>query len=76
MARNITTPTQEAVGSWINNVRRLGVYLKWLFSIVNKDNKHAKFPWGEQIKSASIAYYEEHNRRVRETIPENNPDGL
>lgn len=33
VARNITTPTQ-AVGSWIDNVRRLGMYLKWLFSIV------------------------------------------
>jgi hypothetical protein len=70
MARSITTPTR-AVGSWINNVRRLSMYLRWLFSIVNKDNSYltVKVPRGEQIKAASIASYEEHNRRVRETIP-------
>jgi hypothetical protein len=72
MARSITTPTR-AVGSWINNVRRISMYLRWLFSIVNKDNSYLteKVPRGEQNKAASIASYEEHNRRVRETIPPN-----
>jgi Sulfotransferase domain len=72
MARSITQPTR-AVGSWINNVRRLSVYFRWLFSIVNNDNSYIResVARGEQIKPAAIASYEEHNRRVREIIPPN-----
>jgi hypothetical protein len=74
LAHTITEPTRR-FGTIISNVKRINVYLKWLFSMVNKDNIYLtpQSPTPTQNKRAAIASYEAHNRRVREVIP---PDQL
>eukprot|EP00568_Trieres_chinensis_P014428 CAMPEP_0183322228 /NCGR_PEP_ID=MMETSP0160_2-20130417/71070_1 /TAXON_ID=2839 ORGANISM="Odontella Sinensis, Strain Grunow 1884" /NCGR_SAMPLE_ID=MMETSP0160_2 /ASSEMBLY_ACC=CAM_ASM_000250 /LENGTH=94 /DNA_ID=CAMNT_0025489333 /DNA_START=174 /DNA_END=454 /DNA_ORIENTATION=+ len=46
-------------------------YFRWLFSVVNRDNKYltAPYPLPDQSKKDAIGTYEAHNRRVREVIP-------
>ena len=59
-------------GQFISGVRRYSIYLRWLFATVNKDPMYlsAPYPLPNQQKEASIASYEEHNRKVRELIPQ------
>lgn len=56
---------------FLNNARQYSFYYRWLFAVVNKDEKFltASYPFPDQIKEKAIASYEEHNRRVRELIP-------
>jgi len=70
LTSSITEPTNLG-GLVFTNVRQYTHYLRWLFSVVNKDASYltAPFPLPPQNKEAAIASYEEHNRRVRETIP-------
>ena len=69
LTKSITVPVHYFV--FIPNVRQLGQYLRWLFAIVNHDNGYltAPTPLPNQNREAAIGSYEEHNRRVRETIP-------
>lgn len=69
LSKSIEQPTRY--GTWLSTVRKLGSYIRWLFSVVNKDNSFlsAPFPLPDQIKKSAIESYEEHNRRVREVIP-------
>jgi hypothetical protein len=54
-------------------VRIYSKYLRWVYSVVNKDTSYltSRIPSDENIKENAIATYEEHNRRVRELIPPN-----
>ncbi|GAX22412.1 hypothetical protein FisN_14Hh025 [Fistulifera solaris] len=70
LTKSITQPTH--LGAWFfTNVRQYSLYLRWLFSVVNKDDSYltAKLPLPDQNREAAIASYEEHNKRVRELIP-------
>jgi hypothetical protein len=74
LTKSITENTN--LGGYVfSNVRQYSYYLRWLFSVVNQDESYLTrpFPLPSQNKEAAIASYEEHNRRVRETIP---PDQL
>lgn len=69
MASSIAHPAK--VGSlFFTNINRIFLYLRWLFSVVNRDPKYltASFPLPAQSEEASIASYEEHNARVRAVI--------
>lgn len=70
LAKTITEPTRR-FGTIIGNVKRINMYLKWLFAMVNRDNIYLtpQSPTPIQNKQAAIASYEDHNRRVREYIP-------
>ena len=70
LAKTIVSPTR--VGSTVvTNVANYMNYLRWLFAVINKDNSFltTPFPLPDQHKEQAIASYEDHNRRVRETIP-------
>lgn len=69
MASSIAQPAK--VGSlFFTKINRIFLYLRWLFSVVNKDPKYltASFPLPAQSEEASIASYEAHNARVRAVI--------
>jgi len=70
LAKSITQPTRYA-GEVIGSVRNYSDYLRWLFAVINKDDSilTTPFPLPDQNKEQAIASYEEHNRKVRETIP-------
>ena len=70
LTKSIVQPTH--VGSFIRDVKQYSNYLRWLFSITNKDPSYLTVapPLPDQNKAASIAGYEEHNRRVRAIIPQ------
>jgi hypothetical protein len=70
LTKSITTPTQTG-GLFFSKVKQYSHYLRWLYAIVNQDNTYltSDFPFPDQNKAAAIASYEEHNRRVRATIP-------
>jgi Sulfotransferase domain len=70
LTRSITEPTNLG-GFFFSNVRRYSYYLRWLFSVVNKDDSYLTipFPLPHQNKQVAVASYEAHNRRVREIIP-------
>jgi hypothetical protein len=70
LTSSITEPTNLG-GVFFTGVRQYSQYLRWLYSVVNKDESYltVPFPLPPQNKQASIASYEEHNRRVRATIP-------
>jgi len=70
LTKSITQPAHLG-GLVFTNVRQYTYYLKWLFAVVNKDDKFltASNPLPPQNKEAAIASYEEHNRKVRELIP-------
>lgn len=65
------TETTNLGGFFFSNVRRYSHYLRWLFSVVNKDDSYLTMPYPlpHQNRQAAIASYEEHNRRVRQIIP-------
>lgn len=69
LTKTITQPARY--GTFLSRVRKLGYYLRWLFSIINKDDSYltVPFPLPNQKKEQAISSYEEHNRRVREVIP-------
>jgi Sulfotransferase domain len=69
LTKSITQPAR--FGNIVPAVRPIMIYLRWLFAIVNKDDSYLSLPYPlpEQVKGASIASYEEHNRKVRATIP-------
>jgi len=73
LTKSITQPTR--FGYFVPEVRNLGYYLRWLFSIINDDESYltVPFPLPNQNKKAAIASYESHNKRVREIVP---PDRL
>ena len=70
LAQSIVSPTR-AGSTVVTNVAKYMNYLRWLFAVINKDDAFltAPFPLPDQDKDRAIASYEEHNRRVRETIP-------
>lgn len=70
LTKTITQPTSHFL--WMSHVQNLDKYFRWLFAFVNKDSKYftADYPLPDQIKENAISSYEEHNRRVREVIPE------
>ena len=74
LTKSIAHPAKVG-GLLFTSVNRIFIYLRWLFSIVNKDPQYltAPFPLPNQQKGPAIASYEAHNARVRETI---NPDHL
>jgi Sulfotransferase domain len=65
------TETTNLGGFFFSNVRQYSYYLRWLFSVVNKDESYLTdpFPLPHQQKQAAIESYEEHNRSVREKVP-------
>lgn len=70
LTKSITQPAHLGSFFFTNAVQYMAYY-RWLFSIVNKDETYltSDFPFPNQNKEHAIASYEEHNRRVRETIP-------
>lgn len=71
LTRSITQPTQLGA-IFTSTGKQYSDYLRWLFSVVNKDDSYLSVPseeLPEQNKQAAIESYEEHNRRVRATIP-------
>jgi hypothetical protein len=70
LTRSITTPTAMG-GSFFSSVKQITMYLRWLYSVVNKDESYLwkPFPLPDQDKETAIASYEDHNRRVREKVP-------
>jgi Sulfotransferase domain len=71
MANAIVQPAKVG-GYFFTNVNRIFLYLRWLFSVINKDSKYLTFeslPLPDQIEAASIASYEEHNANVRARLP-------
>lgn len=70
LTQTITQPTQVG-GVFFKSVRQYSVYLRWLYSVVNKDETYlsAPFPLPPQHKETAIESYEEHNRRVHEAVP-------
>ena len=70
LTRSIAQPALLG-GLVFSNVKQYTYYLRWLFAIVNRDNKFltTPFPLPDQDKESSIASYEDHNRRVRHAIP-------
>mmetsp|Transcript_20010 Transcript_20010/g.25786 ORF Transcript_20010/g.25786 Transcript_20010/m.25786 type:complete len:355 (+) Transcript_20010:142-1206(+) len=71
LTQSITQPTHVG-GFAFDSVRQYSHYLRWLYSVVNKDEKFLSvpFPLPAQHKETAIESYEEHNRRVRELVPE------
>jgi len=71
MTHSISQPARVGTFFNLSHVRKIGYYLRWLFSFVNKDTKYLSepFPLSRQIKKKAIESYEEHNRRAREVIP-------
>lgn len=70
LSKTMTRPTSHFL--WMSHVKNLDKYFRWLFTLVNKDTKYftATYPLPDQIKDNAISSYEQHNRRVREVIPE------
>ena len=70
LTKSITQPTRVG-NAFFTNVKQYSDYLRWLFSVVNKDESYltVPFPLPDQNKEASIAEYEKHNANVRATIP-------
>lgn len=70
MTSSITQPAQYA-DALFAHARKLGYYMRWLFSVVNQDKKYLRHPYPlpDQIKASATASYEAHNQRVRDTIP-------
>ncbi|KAL7545840.1 hypothetical protein ACHAWF_009189 [Thalassiosira exigua] len=70
LTRSISKPAQYT--SFIfAHVKKLEHYMRWLFSVVNRDEKFlsSPFPLPPQDKVRAIESYERHNQRVRESIP-------
>jgi Sulfotransferase domain len=70
LTKSVTTHMHLG-GMLFPTLRQYSRYLRWMYSVVNNDTSYmtSTFPKDEQIKENVIAYYEEHNRRVREVIP-------
>jgi len=70
LTKTITQPTRYF--RWMSHADTINRYYRWLFSRINEDNSYlsAPLPLPDQNKERAIASYEEHNRRVREVIPE------
>ena len=70
LCKSISAPT-HIFGHFITGVRRYSIYLRWLFSLVNKDNSFltSSRPIMNQYKQAAIESYETHNARVRTLVP-------
>ena len=70
LSKTITQPTRY--WQFMSHVQQYNNYLRWLFSVVNRDKKYLNcdMPFPDQMKERAIASYEEHNRRVREMIPQ------
>eukprot|EP00561_Arcocellulus_cornucervis_P012758 CAMPEP_0185800750 /NCGR_PEP_ID=MMETSP1322-20130828/1050_1 /TAXON_ID=265543 /ORGANISM="Minutocellus polymorphus, Strain RCC2270" /LENGTH=361 /DNA_ID=CAMNT_0028496405 /DNA_START=47 /DNA_END=1132 /DNA_ORIENTATION=+ len=70
LSKTITQPTRY--WQFMAHVQQYNNYLRWLFSVVNRDTKYLNcdMPFPDQMKERAIASYEEHNRRVREMIPQ------
>jgi hypothetical protein len=70
LTKSIAQPAKVG-GLFFTSVNQVFIYLRWLFSVVNKDSQYltAPFPLPDQQKEKSIASYEAHNTRVRATIP-------
>ena len=70
LTKTITQPTHVG-GFAFDSVRQLSLYLRWLYSVVNKDDTYLThpFPLPDQNKEAAIQSYEEHNRQVRAMVP-------
>jgi hypothetical protein len=71
MTKSISTPANLG-GIFITGVQRYSIYLRWLFAVVNQDDTFltSSIPKINQNKEAAIGSYEEHNKRVRELIPQ------
>lgn len=69
LTRSISQPAR--FGVYFPSVRKIGIYIRWLFAVVNKDDSYLSvpFPLPGQIKRDAIASYEEHNRKVRAVVP-------
>ena len=57
LTKTITQPTQNF--AFLSHIRIIDKYLRWLFSVVNRDNKYlsAPHPLPDQIKTNAIASY-------------------
>jgi len=69
LTKSITQPAR--FGNFVPAVRPIMIYLRWLFTMVNKDTSYLSVPYPlpAQQKAPSMASYEAHNRKVRATIP-------
>lgn len=70
LTKTITQPTRYF--RWMHHADTINRYYRWLFSRINNDDSYlsAPLPLPDQNKERAIASYEEHNRRVREVIPQ------
>jgi hypothetical protein len=70
LTKSITTPTQTG-GMFFSKVRQYSHYLRWLYSVVNQDETFlsSSYPFPDQNKEMAIMSYEDHNAKVRATIP-------
>lgn len=70
LTKSITQPTHLG-GFFFQNVKQYSYYLRWLFSVVGRDESYLsqEFPLADQNKESAIQSYEEHNRNVRAKIP-------
>lgn len=68
------TETTNLGGFFFSTARRYSQYLRWLYSVVNKDPTYLTIPspLPPQNKEVAIQSYEEHNSRVREIIKPHN----
>lgn len=70
LTKTITQPTRYF--RWMSHADTINRYYRWLFARINDDDSYLSvpLPLPDQNKERAIASYEEHNRRVREVIPE------
>jgi Sulfotransferase domain len=66
------TKSMHLAGLLFPTVKLYSRYLRWAYAVVNKDASYltSRYPKEDNIKENAIATYEEHNRRVREVIPQ------
>lgn len=70
MTTSISTPANLG-GIFLTGIQRYSIYLRWLFAMVNQDDKYitSTIPLTYQDPAKAIERYEEHNRKVKELIP-------
>ncbi len=65
--------TTNICGNFLEYVHQLALYWRWLMAYISNDTDILKIPIGKPIpppnKFRAIESYEEHNRKVRESIP-------
>jgi len=70
MTSSISTPAHIG-GMFLTGVQRYSIYLRWLFAMVNRDDSYltSTLPKTQQIPEQAKISYQEHNAKIRSTIP-------